>query len=57
MHLYTLLAALSVAKVALCQTSSTTGASIDEDGILRLFGNSFGRPGYEDEYDYIVGLT
>lgn len=52
MHGYalTLVAAATVVKAA---QDFTIGASVD-GGKTRLFGNSFGRPGYNDTYDYVV---
>ncbi|RYO91759.1 hypothetical protein DL762_001978 [Monosporascus cannonballus] len=32
----------------------TIGAGLDDQGVTRLYGNSFGRPGYNDTYDYVV---
>ncbi|KAK2057591.1 alcohol oxidase [Colletotrichum caudatum] len=32
----------------------TLGARIDSQGFTRLYGNSFGRPGYNATYDYII---
>lgn len=53
-----LAAAVSVRAVGqnLSQTSDppTIGAFIDKQGITRIYGDSFGRPGYNDTYDYIV---
>ncbi|RYP51423.1 hypothetical protein DL768_003209 [Monosporascus sp. mg162] len=33
----------------------TIGAVLDDQGVTRLYGNSFGRPGYNDTYDYVAG--
>ena len=30
------------------------GAFIDAQGVTHLYGNSFGRPGYNDTYDYVI---
>ena len=49
---WTLVVAASVAVKA--AEDGTIGAFVDAKGITELFGNSFGRPGYNDTYDYIV---
>lgn len=42
--------------VAVVQTAAdrTVGAFVDGHGITHLYGNSFGRPGYNETYDYII---
>ncbi|KAK2772272.1 hypothetical protein CKAH01_13975 [Colletotrichum kahawae] len=49
-----LLAATAAAAAALAQGDQTIGATIDSQGVTRLYGNSFGRPGYNVTYDYII---
>ncbi|RDW80306.1 versicolorin B synthase [Coleophoma cylindrospora] len=40
--------------VAVYALDDTIGASIDAQGVTQLYGNSFGRPGYNETYDYVV---
>lgn len=40
--------------VAVHAVDDTIGAWIDGQGVTRLYGNSFGRPGFNDTYDYVV---
>ncbi|ROT41098.1 alcohol oxidase [Sodiomyces alkalinus F11] len=46
-------AAVAAAACAKAQPP-TVGAFVDADGITRIYGNSFGRPGYHATYDYII---
>jgi hypothetical protein len=48
---YTLLAAA----VAVNAADETIGASI-KGGVTTLYGNSFGHPGYNSTYDYVVSM-
>ncbi|KAJ5253842.1 hypothetical protein N7524_011022 [Penicillium chrysogenum] len=32
----------------------TIGAFVDAQGVTHIYGNSFGRPGYNETYDYII---
>ena len=34
--------------------SPTVGATVNAGGVTEIFGNSFGRPGWNVTYDYIV---
>jgi len=51
-----LVAAFAAIKAAAAPTNKgpTFGAWIDDEGITNLYGNSFGRPGYNETFDYIV---
>ncbi|XXH00675.1 hypothetical protein Hte_007025 [Hypoxylon texense] len=42
------------AAVAQGQGPPTVGASINSQGVTEIYGNKFGRPGYNDTYDYII---
>jgi len=48
------MAALLYALCFLPTTLATIGVGISPDGITKLFGNSFGLPGENTTYDYIV---
>jgi choline dehydrogenase len=50
-RLLRLAAAISIVYAA---SDATDGVSIDQQGVLKLYGNSFGRPGYNETFDYIV---
>lgn len=52
-----LLAATAAAAAALAEGDQTIGATIDSQGVTRLYGNSFGCPGYNVTYDYIVSVN
>ncbi|KAI9164132.1 oxidoreductase [Paramyrothecium foliicola] len=45
---------LAMAAVALAADSESIGAQVNQEGITELFGNSFGVPGLNVSYDYIV---
>jgi len=51
-----LVAAFAAIKAAAAPTNKgpTFGAWIDDEGITNLYGNSFGRPGYNETFDYII---
>ena len=53
MLLWSLIVAL-VAAGAEADDAPTIGATINTKGVTEIFGNSFGRPGFNDTYDYIV---
>jgi choline dehydrogenase len=50
---YTLLA--TAAAVHAAAEDDTIGASV-QNGVTELYGNSFGRPGYNVTYDYVVSM-
>ncbi|RYP63231.1 hypothetical protein DL769_007038 [Monosporascus sp. CRB-8-3] len=39
---------------AVASAADTVGATIDENGVTQIFGNSFGRAGRNETYDYVV---
>ncbi|KAK8102455.1 choline dehydrogenase [Apiospora sp. TS-2023a] len=45
-----LMAALAVVHAL----DETIGAAVDAEGVTHLYGNSFGHPGYNETYDYVV---
>ncbi|KAK2039670.1 oxidoreductase [Colletotrichum somersetense] len=47
-------AAAAASAAADAPEDETLGARIDSQGFTRLYGNSFGRPGYNATYDYII---
>ncbi|KAI1089025.1 hypothetical protein F5B19DRAFT_389680 [Rostrohypoxylon terebratum] len=49
-----LVAVTAVPKLAAADSSDTIGASINSDGVTELFGDSFGDPGTDAEYDYVI---
>ncbi|MCJ1356957.1 MAG: hypothetical protein MMC33_006953 [Icmadophila ericetorum] len=53
MLLWSLIVAL-VAAGAEADDAPTIGATINTKGVTEIFGNSFGRPGFNDTYDYII---
>ena len=50
-HPWALIAAAAAVKAA---SDGTVGAFVDARGVTHIYGNSFGQPGYNDTYDYIV---
>ncbi|KAL2807727.1 hypothetical protein BJX63DRAFT_61587 [Aspergillus granulosus] len=53
--MYSKLWILAAAVVAVTAASDETiGAWVDDNGVTHIYGNSFGRPGYNDSYDYII---
>lgn len=48
--------ALAVTAAAAQDDPSPIGAQLS-GGVLQIFGNSFGRPGFNDTFDYVVCLT
>ncbi|KAI0157182.1 oxidoreductase [Hypoxylon sp. FL1284] len=36
------------------RVSTTTGATVNKQGVTELYGNKFGRPGYNDTFDYVI---
>ena len=53
MLLCSLLLALAIAGAG-AQDPATVGAILGPGGITEIFGNHFGRPGFNVTYDYIV---
>lgn len=53
MSLWLLALCLAVVRA---QDSETTGARINAEGVTEIFGSSFGRPGLNLTFDYIVGV-
>jgi hypothetical protein len=49
-------AILATVQAASDTQEDTTGAFVDGQGVTHIYGNSFGRPGYNETYDYIVSL-
>lgn len=35
----------------------TIGATVDSKGVTHLCGNSFGHPGYNETYDYVMSTA
>lgn len=53
MHLWSIVVALA-AVVTEAADPSPIGATVNAEGVTEIFGNSFGRPGFNATYDYIV---
>jgi len=49
MLLWSLIVALATAGVG-----ASLGATVNAKGVLEILGNSFGRPGFNTTFDYIV---
>jgi choline dehydrogenase len=49
-----LLSVVAAAVAVTADDASTVGATVTDQGVTKIYGDSFGRPGYNDTYDYIV---
>ncbi|ORY03483.1 hypothetical protein BCR34DRAFT_591563 [Clohesyomyces aquaticus] len=54
MHIRTLILATATAVVGATNDDGPIGAYVDGNGVTHIYGNSFGRPGYNDTFDYII---
>ena len=45
---------LAIIALAAAGAEAALGATVNARGVLEILGNSFGRPGFNATYDYIV---